>query len=216
MVIPTQVCNNAVFVVMLDIIVGAPSKGYNRGGAAYVFTSTTDGWITTPYRVYEEDLDERFSMYGAAVAGGNFNGDSHRDVVIGAPGYDNYRGRVDVMYGTTASKLPPSGYSSHLGTSIMGKIQTNKKQAWFGRSLAVGRMNGDIYDDLIVGAPMDSHGSCIQCGVVYIYYGSSSGLVLNNPTILVGEQMGSNFGFSVAVGGMLRVCVVVVVVMTRC
>ena len=81
---------------------------------------------------------------GAAVAGGDIDGDGLADVVVGAPFADNMAnalkdsGSVTVLYG-------PDGENSQ---TIYGE----QAKALFGSSLALGDVNGDSFSDIIIGA----------------------------------------------------------------
>ncbi len=75
--------------------------------------------------------------------------------------------------------------------------------AEFGRSIDnAGDVNGDGYDDLIVGAPLTdvvtdgvTRG---DVGSVQLYYGSSAGLATTPAVTLTGAATGDQFGYSVA------------------
>jgi hypothetical protein len=60
-----------------------------------------------------------------------------------------------------------------------------------------GDVNGDYYEDLVVGAPGYSFGT----GEVFIYHGSSTGLLSTASRTLTGPQSGSGFRFCVASAG---------------
>ncbi|MCK5559902.1 MAG: FG-GAP repeat protein, partial [Thermoplasmata archaeon] len=77
---------------------------------------------------------------------------------------------------------------------------------YFGWNVSyAGNLNGDIYDDIIVGAPgNDSNGK--NSGAVYVFYGNASpkttGLDPSNADIvLTGLAPGDNFGWDVACAG---------------
>ena len=69
---------------------------------------------------------------------------------------------------------------------------------WFGLSVAgAGDVNGDGYADVIVGA----RGYISRTGKAYVYHGSSSGLSATPALTATGENIGDDFGFSVATAG---------------
>jgi hypothetical protein len=78
----------------------------------------------------------------------------------------------------------------------------------FGRSLAVGRFNGDVYSDLAVGVVGESVGAVPGAGVVQVLYGSPTGLTTAGSQTFtqdvagIGDvaEQGDGFGGSLAVG----------------
>ena len=64
---------------------------------------------------------------------------------------------------------------------------------------AAGDVNGDAYDDVIVGAPYNESGGN-DAGRAYIYFG---GLAMDNifDAIITGAALGNNFGLAVAFAG---------------
>ena len=71
----------------------------------------------------------------------------------------------------------------------------------FGQSVSsAGDVNGDGYDDLIVGAPNYDNGASTDAGRAYIYFG---GTIINNTpdVILTGEATSNYFGSSVSTAG---------------
>jgi hypothetical protein len=50
-----------------------------------------------------EGVAEAGDLFGDALAAGDFNGDGRADLAIGAPGENNARGVVHVLYGAAAA-----------------------------------------------------------------------------------------------------------------
>ena len=85
-----------------------------------------------------------------------------------------------------------------------------------GRALATGDIDGDGFDDLIVGAPTDAAGGVPSAGRVYIYLGSADGLeahpyIIEEPDLstafqgiippqATGPESGALFGAALALG----------------
>ena len=82
--------------------------------------------------------------------------------------------------------------------SIVEGIQSS---AYFGNAVShAGDVNGDGYDDVIVGAYMYDNGQ-INEGVAYIFHGSEFGINTSPALILECNQASANFGASVSTAG---------------
>ena len=168
------------------------------GGAGPL--AATGPWMTS--------ADRAAAYYGTAVAtAGDVNGDGYDDVIVGAPGYNNgagEEGAVFVYHGSAAG----------LSTTANWRAVANRANAAFGFSVATaGDVNGDGYDDVLVGAPgpeTDEQGK----GRVFVYHGSASGL-RTAPSAgagpspkpdgqIVFAQAGAKFGTAVATAGDLN------------
>jgi hypothetical protein len=168
-----------------DIVVGAPmwSNGETNEGAAFLFSGSATGPDTTPSWTFE--CNTAGAMCGEAVAGnGNLNGDAYADVIVGAPG----AGQVYAFLGSA------TGLSAAANTTLTGVAG-----AEFGSAVAfVGDANGDGFDDVLVGAPMNDAGGT-DSGSAFLYYGTATGL----GTVWVWSANGMEgdmFGASVAGG----------------
>ncbi len=135
------------------------------------------------------------SLYGHSVAtAGDVDGDGFSDVIVGAPWYDGgsfFEGCARVYMGSSAG----------LSTSSAWHNESNQQNAFFGWSVATaGDVNGDGYDDIIIGAKFYD-GDLADCGRAYVYYGSEDGIIGSADWIEEGEQVGADFGVSVATAG---------------
>ncbi len=127
------------------------------------------------------------NYFGYSVASaGDVNGDGYDDIIVGAYGYNSFTGRAYLYYGglimnTVADMV------------FTGEESDNS----FGLSVSTaGDVNGDGFDDVIVGAA----GYSLLKGRAYIYFG---GAVMNNTADLVmtGAATGDLFGISVRSAG---------------
>ncbi len=125
---------------------------------------------------------------------GDINGDGYEDVAIGWPRMDDGTavdaGRVLVFEGT-ATGLPDTPDQTLIGSQA---------GAWFGQALGSGDVDGDGYDDLIVGAPHHTV-SGVEKGKAFVYLGSSTGLSTTPDVTLTGGVADGQFGASVDIAG---------------
>lgn len=100
----------------------------------------------------------------------NVNNDivGHDDIIIGAPKYSSSKGRAYIFLGE-------HGLSGDTGGGSADEIMTGESSSdEFGYSVSgAGNVNGDDYDDVVIGAPLNDMGGT-DAGRVYIYYGSST------------------------------------------
>ena len=161
---------------------------------------------------------DRQDFSGSSVSSaGDVNGDGYDDLIIGAPNADpngdNQAGETYIVYG--GASAPGTGGVLDLGAldGTNGFILTGIDAGDLsGQSVSsAGDVNGDGYDDLIIGAQFaDPNGD--SSGETYIVYGGASapgtGGVLDlsdldgtNGFILTGIDAGDDSGFSVSSAG---------------
>jgi len=102
--------------------------------------------------------------FGVSVASaGDFNGDGYPDFIIGAQ-QSGYEGKAFIYYGGPSLDATPD-------VTLIGE-STGSLTA-FGASVAsAGDVNGDGFDDVIVGAPQYGGGGN-QYGRVYVFFGGA-------------------------------------------
>ena len=152
---------------------------FDDEGARYPVT--IDPMTTTAAWMVESNVAGA-ALGGAVATAGDVNGDGYSDAVVAAPGYGPGReGRVFVYHGSA------SGLSSTPAWTIDG----DQTQAYYGSSVGAADVNGDGYDDLLVGAQSYNPG-VENAGRADVYMGSASGL----STTAAWSQVGAEpFGY---------------------
>ncbi|MEW5986820.1 MAG: VCBS repeat-containing protein [Chloroflexota bacterium] len=165
--------------------------GERDEGKVWVYYGSAEGLAGDPWML-EADQAGAF-MGNFAGSAGDVNGDGYDDFVVGADRYDYEEvneGVAYVYYGSAAG----------LGDSAADwTVYGNQDGANLGHSVATaGDVNGDGYDDVIIGAFRFNHGQ-VDEGFAYLYYGSPAGLRPRPAWTAEGEQEGAYFAHS-AVG----------------
>lgn len=186
-----------------DAIVGAPKDTYQVGaeGVAYIFHGSSEGLEGLPDKP-EEGIPSQIlasgqkgSEYGTSVGtAGNVNGDAYDDVIVGAPEYNNGITKVGAAFVYYGSE---SGLNEIPAWSVLG----SHKDAQLGYAVSTaGDVNGDEFDDVVVGARWYSNDQTTE-GAVLVYYGSESGLSDVPDWTFESDQAGASLGTSVRAAG---------------
>jgi len=150
-----------------DVDIGFLATGA-YGHNMYLDTVRLDVWADYDVRITAESSGD---LFGYSVEGAsNVNSDSYDDLVIGAPGYDSFRGRGYLFNGGNIG----SSLSDGEATTI---LEGRGAGDWFGHSVSTCMdVNNDGYDDILIGAPCDDTigGGTANGGTINIYYGSAS------------------------------------------
>jgi hypothetical protein len=167
-----------------DVLVGADTLN-----AAYLYLGSSSGLSDPAYFTATGNLNR----FGYSVGGGgDVNGDTFDDFIVGAPAGEVISGPLDsgnaVLYYGAGIGLPTAGIT------LSGEASDDN----FGWSVAVvGDLNGDTYADVAVGAVQnDANGG--DAGRVYLYYGTPTGIAPTPSYTLTGESALDGFGVSVA------------------
>ena len=206
-----------------DVVIGAPGYNGNKG-AGYVIlgkilNNMPGTWPDVPMSgSYEGFIVEGANAndgLGTAVSNaGDIDKDGYDDVMIGAPKAlgagttaSDKTGAVYVVYGQN-SFSSPIDLSAALPSNCI-KINGENAGDKFGSALGfAGNVNGDHYDDIIIGAP----GVSSSAGAAYIVFGKnrivtldlSSSSSFTGGIKLTGNSAGDQFGTAVSGVGNLN------------
>ena len=179
-----------------DLLVGSSSWDGppTNAGKATLFRGSPQGPSAFP--AWEYVGLQAGAGTGMLVApAGDVNNDGWPDVLVGSPLYNNGAaavdaGRLDVFLGGPAG-LPLAPQQTFFGEA---------SGARFGFSAATaGDVDGDGYDDVIVGAPGHREND-IGEGAAYLFRGTAAGLVATSWKV-VGQEEGAQLGFAVSGAG---------------
>jgi len=182
-----------------DLLVAANSFNTGRAdaGKVYLYLGTASGLSEKPVWSSSGDNIEG-AYFGASIALVDLNGDRFADAVIGAPNYrmgekGAFTGRVYIYAGG------PQGLSDQPIWASSGNSQTG---AFFGASVAsAGDVNGDGYNDLLVGASGYADKE-MAVGKAYLYMGGPKGPSEKPAWTSMGDHLpGSGYGLFVAGAG---------------
>jgi hypothetical protein len=181
-----------------DVIVGAEfyTEVHWMGGAAYVYYGSAGGLSASADWTVKGEGDT--ALFGAAVGtAGDVNGDGYGDVIVSAYGLNDGRGRVYLYHGSEAGLGKSPAWTAD-GTQEWGRL------GW--SAAAAGDVNGDGYDDVLIGEngyDRQSQGGALEdAGRAYLYNGSATGLAPGPAAWTVeGDQVGAWVGAAVATAG---------------
>jgi hypothetical protein len=178
-----------------DIVFGAPiyDNGIDNEGAVFVFYGSPAGLGSTPNVTLSSR--QKGARFGCSVGtAGDVNGDGYDDLLVGADEYNDGQskeGRVYLFYGAFLG----------VETTPAWTLAGGQKDAHLGHAVGpAGDVNGDGFDDLIVGAPQYDNGE-LQEGRAYVFYGSEDGPVTTTPWSAESDQASALFGAAVGTAG---------------
>ncbi len=174
-----------------DLVIGSSSASNNSrsySGSVYVFFSTLiddvgattgnnkDLATGTNYNIrYDGAVAE--DTLGSAVVIGDVNGDSHPDLIVGAPYASNnsrfHSGSVYVFFSTLIDDVgATTGNDKDLATGTNYNIRYDGvvTSGYYGEALFTGDVNGDGYADLVLGNGNTSYNSRAYSGSAYVFF----------------------------------------------
>lgn len=174
-----------------DAVIGADAYDgdHPNQGIIFIYPGSASG--LSPNFVNSITILSENAAYGYAVApAGDLNNDDYADFLVGAPGFFDDRGWVDIHFGAAG------GLNMSLNQTIIGQNVGEQ----FGSALAAGDVNGDGYPDVLVGAPGRALQTVPDAGAVYLFYGGPDGVANLPAWTFLSDQPGSRLGAALAVG----------------
>jgi hypothetical protein len=169
-----------------DLAIGAPGGDGGAGAVAVVY-GLPSGEEIRDFQLLNQSTSgvpgssEEGDAFGFSLAFGDFNGDSRKDLAVGAPaesvGSDQATGTVVVLpsNGSMLTSVNSKGWTQDT-SGVPGSAESFDL---FGFALATGDVNGDKRAELMIGAPGEAIGDRAFAGAVTMLRGSSSGLTAN-------------------------------------
>ena len=178
-----------------DLLIGAPMHLVAVGGegAAWLHSGSAAG--PEALASWQTEGAQEQAHLGATLGGaGDLDGDGFADVVIAEPHFDGAApdsGRVLVWLGGTNGPLASPDLV--LSSQVSG--------AWFGHAIAGPTdLNGDGYDDLVIGAP-HAQIALPDEGLVFVHAGGASGPSSAASRVVAGGAVVAFFGSAVEAAG---------------
>ncbi len=168
-----------------DLAIGAPRESFGlatSSGAVFVIEGSAAGLAISGTSMFRQGVGrtpgvaEAGDWFGAAVAGGDVNGDGFDDLAIGAPYEDTSvvdGGAVTVLRGsstgvtTTSAAMYWPGRESTTGPAV--------SEARFGHRLVIGEIRGAAAAELMVCAPWHRVAGHDRAGAVWVLRGAAGG-----------------------------------------
>ena len=203
-----------------DFAIGAPAADPNgdRSGATYIIYGQTDGFSANinlrnlnagdGFRIVGEN---RGDLSGGSVSSGDVNGDGFNDIIIGALQAEPDGDHINHNSGSTYVVFGKSG--GYSGTVNLSSIVTNgdgfrldgeNRSDWSGEFVSAGDINGDGYDDVIIGVSwVGYNGDGGRSGSTYVVFGKPDNPDESNDLngIMSLSELDGSDGFRIDGGG---------------
>lgn len=168
-----------------DFIIAAHWKDENWEGSAdvHLFFGRPEGWdketlitdcditfTTTGWFSFNGSIGLR-DCWSASITG-DLNGDGYDDILLGAPWKEREAGKTYLVFGRPGET--GSQFKLDLEETASASFIGERPGYWAGRVCDGGDINGDGYDDILIGSYLSAHGG-IKAGETYLIYGKPAG-----------------------------------------
>lgn len=163
------------------VVYGSGNKPGTVAGSGTVVDLNTTVGARGETRILGDDAGD---FLGWGVECGDFNGDNYDDIMMGAffadPDGRTSAGEVVAVYGGAAKPGTATGSGSVLdldaaaGNNGETRIYGDDNDDRIGLALAAGDINGDGYDDMLIGTGYADSTGGTDAGEVYVIYGGST------------------------------------------
>ena len=191
----------------IDLAMGAPGAtvgGLDDAGAVYSMSLAE----ISPNTSEIQGTSEADDRWGTSLAAGDFDGDGHDDLAVGAP-YEDLDGGADaglvnVIYGSTAGLTAHNNELLLQQPGVLDPPEQDEEDDFFGLAIETGDFGRGPQEDLAIGVP----GENSRRGLVHLLYGSPGGLGIHSaqnwtqgtPGVLGQPQDDDLFGISLGAG----------------
>lgn len=182
-----------------ELAIGVPGESAGAiasGGAVAVLMGSINGLSGIDDQLLTQTVFggaiEANDLFGWSLTTGDFDGNGFADLAIGVPNEDTPvladSGEVDVIYGSIIGlHLAIVESWTQATPGIAGGAEALDL---FGRSLTTGDFDGDNFDDLAVGVPLEDLAAGVDVGAVTVIFGNSGGLESNGSQVWSQDEPG--------------------------
>jgi len=169
-----------------DLAISA-STWNSQTGRIFIYFGGASLSSTPDVTIAGEGVNNRF---GDGMSTGDFNGDHVDDLAVGAVRYNAYQGKNYVFYGRSRANWASVNSASQANVKITGEAATT---GHLGNKNALGDVNQDGFDDLLIGAEYYGAG---YPGRAYLFYGEATDPIDVNAStadVIINNNFGASY-----------------------
>ncbi len=160
----------------------------NKAGKFWVFHGSADGLSEVPAMECVADITD--ANLGISIdKAGDVNGDGYDDLHVGGYIFLIGDGMICTFHGGPGGADNTPDFMAIGGAEDTSFYAVNLSNA--------GDVNGDGYNDVVIGAPRFDAGGIYQSGKLHLHYGGPAGIDTNIAWIVQGTQYDERFAFNV-------------------